>query len=304
MSDESIGRTRRGSVLAILWALALGAVLFVGPLVSVAAGADPTPTPDPTETPTPEATPAPTPGPIVISYRRSLLHPGDFARQYTKYQCVGASLQTMRNIMRKVNNRGPYLQKRLWKIARAHSLYKRDGGADPFGWTTTTALSAGYGRYVLVAADTMTEAVNAAAKGIATTGRPAGIIVWGGTHAWVITGFEATADPNQTDDYRVVTVRVADPLWPYFRVRRHIVYRPGTRLYMRTLRRHFTAYHDSRRDPRIEGQFVVVAPVADGDPIPDGAWAPLTKASPQPTATPTANATPRATPQPTPSAAP
>ena len=307
MTDASTARARRRPVLAFLWAGALGAALLVGPLASPASGADPTPTPEPTATPQP----TPTPTPIVVRYSRSLLHAGDFVRQYTRYQCVGASLQTMRNMIWKVNNRGPYLQKRLWKIARAHSLYRADGGADPFGWTTAAALSKGYGRYVLVAAETMTEAVNAAAKGIATTGRPAGIIVWGGTHAWVITGFEATADPNETDDYRVVTIRMADPLWPYFHVRRRTVYRPGTRISVSTLKRNFTAYHDARRDPRIEGQFVIVVPVADGDPIPDGAWVPAgvsttASAKPAPTdagadrpATPAPTPTPDPTPEPT-----
>lgn len=300
MTDASNARAWRRGVLAILWAVALGAALLVGPLVSAAEGADPTPTPDPTATPEPTATPTPSPGPIIITYSRSLLRAGDFSRQYTKYQCVGASLQTMRNMIWKINNRGPNLQKRLWRIARAHSLYKADGGADPFGWTTATSLSSGYGRYVLVAADTMTQAVKAAAKGIATTGRPAGIIVWKGTHAWVITGFEATADPNETDDYRVVSVRMADPLWPFYHVRNRTIYRPGTRLYMGTLRRHFTGYHDSRRDRRIEGQFVVIAPVADGDPIPDGAWEPKTPSA----ASTTPSASPTATPEPATSAAP
>jgi hypothetical protein len=284
MTDAS-ARARRWPVLPILWAGALGAALVAGPLVSTTSGADPTPTPNP----------------IVIAYSRSLLRAGDFARQYTRYQCVGASLQTMRNIISTVNNRGPNLQRKLWRLARAHSLYKADGGADPFGWTTATTLSSIYGRYVLVAADTMTGAVKAAARGIATTGRPAGFIVWGGRHAWVISGFEATADPNDTDEYRVVTIRMADPLWPYLHARGRIVYRPGQRLYMSALRRSFTAYHDSRRDPQIEGLFVAIVPLADGDPVPDGAWVPN---GPTPPPAPPPDPTPTATPSESPSSAP
>jgi hypothetical protein len=279
----------RGRLVAVVWAIALVVALTLGPLVSFAAGADPTPSP--TETPTP----SPTPTPIQVNYRLSLLHSGDFTRQYTSYQCVGASLQIMRNMIWSYNNRGPYLQKKLWRIARANSLFKADGGADPYGWTTATSL-AGHGRYVLVASATMTGAVKAAARGMATTGRPAGIVVWRGTHAWVLTGFEATADPRATDDFRVITVRMADPLWPYWHVRRRAIYRPGTRLYMSTLKRNFTAYHDSRRDGRIEGKYVAIVPLADGDPVPTGAW------SPQKTPTPTAAPTPAPTPSPSPSA--
>ncbi len=297
-------RERRARLLAIGWAAVLAAALLGGPLAGGVAGADPTPTPtdggDPTATPTP--TPTPTPSPVVIAYRTSLLHAGDFSRQYTRYQCVGASLQTMRNMIWSYNNRGPNLQRRLWRIARANSRYTADGGADPYGWATATSL-AGQGRYVLIAAPTMAGAVKAAAKGIATTGRPAGIVVWHGTHAWVLTGFEATADPTQTDDYRVVTVRIADPLWPYYRVNRYRIYRPGTRLYMSSLARNFSTYHDARRDDRIEGLFVAIVPLLDGAAVPSGAWEPkggvTTTSTPTPTPVPTSGPTP--TPAPTPS---
>ncbi len=295
-------RERRARLLAIGWAAVLAAALLVGPLAGGAAAADPTPTPTPTDPgdPTATPTPSPTPSPIVIAYRTSLLHSGDFARQYTRYQCVGASLQIMRNMIWSFNNRGPNLQRRLWRIARANSRYTADGGADPYGWATATSL-AGQGRYVLIAAPTMAGAVKAAAQGIATTGRPAGIVVWHGAHAWVVTGFEATADPSKTDDYRVVTVRIADPLWPYYRVNRYRIYRPGTRLYMGTLARNFTTYHDARRDDRIEGLFVAIVPLAEGATLPSGAWEPkggvTTTSTPLPT--PTSTPIPTSTPSPT-----
>ena len=126
----------------------------------------------------------------------------------------------MRNMIIRVDNRGPWLQKRLWRLARSKSLYRADGGADPFGWTSATGL-AGHGRYVLVAASTMAEAIKAAVTGMAVTGRPAGLIVWKGLHAWVLTGFEATADPRAGDDFQVVTVKIADPLWPARRAAGH-----------------------------------------------------------------------------------
>lgn len=294
MLDATSPRDRRGRLLMTGWAIALAAALVVGPLASVAAGADPDPTPTETTSPTPTPTPVPT----TIAYRLSLLHSGDFTRQYTSYQCVGASLQIMRNIIRSPNNRHRYLQRRLWRIARSHSLYKADGGADPFGWTTATAL-AGHGRYVLVAAPTMAQAVKAAAEGMAATHRPAGLLVWGGAHAWVLTGIEATANPNQTDDFRVITVRIADPLWPYYHVHNHRIYRPGTRLYMGSLKRHFTRYHDPRRDARIEGKYVAIVPLPDGDPLPQYAWAPkiAPDASPSsPSASPAATPAPTASP--------
>ena len=311
MLDATSPRDRRRRLLAVGWGIALAAALVVGPLASVALGADP----DPTPTPTPTATPSPT----TVAYRLNLLRSGDFIRQYTRYQCVGASLQIMRNMIWSSNNRGPTLQKKLWRIARSNSLYKADGGADAFGWTTATALS-GHGRYVLVAAPTMAKAVAAAAKGMAATHRPAGLMVWRGTHAWVMTGFEATGDPNETDAFRVLTIRMADPLWPVYHVAAHRVYRPGMRLYMGTLKKNFTPYHDGRRDDRVEGQFVAIVPIPDGDPLPDYAWAPKVGPQSSPTPSPTPSPSPSfgaatsassrltptstATPKPTPTAAP
>ena len=272
-----------------LFALLIG----IGPLVPTAAAADPTPLPGPDRDADPHRRPTAVPYPAVAQPS------GDFTRQYTAYQCVGASLQTMRNMIWSYNNRSPILQRRLWRIARAHSRYTADGGADPFGWTTATSL-AGQGRYMLVALPTLSEAAKAVARGIATTRRPAGIVVWRGTHAWVITGVEATADPATADAFSILTLRLSDPLWPYYHVRKRNVYRPGTRLTMSWIARNLTPYHDARRDPRLEGRYVAIVPIADGVPLPAGAWTPAST----PTATPTPAPAPSSTPGPTPTPAP
>jgi hypothetical protein len=39
--------------------------------------------------------------------------------------------------------------------------------------------------------------------------------MWRGRHAWVMSGFEATADPARFDDFTVTGVRVQDPLYPH-----------------------------------------------------------------------------------------
>ena len=296
-----LGATSRrdagGRPAAVAGGAVLALLIAIGPLVPTAAAADPTPSPTPTATPAPTLSPPP--------FRLSLSRPGDFTRQYTAYQCVGASLQTMRNMIWSYNNRSPILQRRLWRIARAHSRYKADGGADPFGWTTATLL-AGQGRYMLVAEPTLSQAAKAVARGIATTRRPAGIVVWHGTHAWVITGVEATADPATADAFSILTLKLSDPLWPYFHVRRRNVYRPGTRLTMSWIARNWTPYHDARRDPRLEGRYVAIVPIPDGAPLPAGARTPTSTPTPTPTPTPAPGGTPNptASPTPTPTTAP
>ena len=44
--------------------------------------------------------------------------------------------------------------------------------------------------------------------------RPAGLMTWRGAHSWVMSGFNATADPAQTDDFTVTAVRIEDVWYP------------------------------------------------------------------------------------------
>ena len=53
-----------------------------------------------------------------------------------------------------------------------------------------------------------------AAKAIAETGKPVGLLVWRGRHAWVMSGFTATADPLDPKA-RVTAAMVHDPLYPH-----------------------------------------------------------------------------------------
>jgi hypothetical protein len=41
-----------------------------------------------------------------------------------------------------------------------------------------------------------------------------GLVMWRGRHAWVMSGFESTADPRKSDAFDVTGVRVLDPLYP------------------------------------------------------------------------------------------
>ena len=250
----------RVRVRSAVWSLAIAIVLVAGPEVGATLAADPSPTADPTATAT--LGPTPTPSPVLVL---SLLRSGDFVRQYTNYQCVGASLQIMRNMIWSWNSRAASTQRRLWRRARARSLYTADGGADPFGWAAATATS-GHGRYVLVATDSMQATLRLAARSMALTHRPVGIVVWRGAHAWVLTGVDTTADPATTTDFQVVAGRIADPLYPKYRVWHRTIYRPGTRLSLSVLASNFSPYHDSRRDPRIEGKWVAIIPLRDTDP--------------------------------------
>ena len=150
-------------------------------------------------------------------YRIDLADPNDFVPQTNFVQCVGASMQMMLNIMGG-DDRTVKTQLRLQKIARDLSGPTREGferkGASVRGWTDgLNTLDAG--PYRLVGTDTIDEALRVAARSIRETGRPVGLLVWAGRHAWVMSGFEATADPRVTNSFRVTKAVVLDPLYPY-----------------------------------------------------------------------------------------
>jgi hypothetical protein len=142
----------------------------------------------------------------------------DFVAQKNFVQCVGASMQMMLNIMGATNDRTAATQLELQRLARELSGRRGDGrqrsGASVRGWAGgLNQLDAG--PYRLLGATTLEEALHFAAKAIRQTGKPVGLLVWRGRHAWVMSGFRATADPLTTDDFAVTAAIVLDPLYPH-----------------------------------------------------------------------------------------
>jgi hypothetical protein len=124
-------------------------------------------------------------------------------------------MQTMMNVMddgaTKASKR---VQDRLHRLARRLSTDRLRGeGSEPEGWARGLE-QLGYGRFKVVAAAARERAIKVAALAIRRTNRPVGLLVWRGAHAWVMTGFKATADPALTDDYRVTHVRIVDVWYP------------------------------------------------------------------------------------------
>ena len=176
------------------------------------------PTASPTATPKPEATPQASlePTPVAASeldpFAMNLYRKGDFVAQYTFEWCVGASLQMALNMSTDESHTSRADQEELWEMARDLS-FSPFGGANPTGWTAVLN-DIGIGPYVLVSIPTLDEALTVAAKAIRATDRPVGLVMWRGRHAWMMSGFESTADPGKSDDFDVTGIRVQDPLYP------------------------------------------------------------------------------------------
>ena len=180
---------------------------------AVPAPAVPTaPAPGPAAAPAPAPVPAPVPQPFALNLYRE----GDFVPQYTFDWCVAASIQMARNLIDDTGG-GTWAdrnqQNELWEMARARSSDSFNG-TNPFGWAQVLTLS-GMGPYGVVSVPDYQEALRTAARAITETGRPVGLVMWSGRHAWVMSGFESVGDPRQFPDFSVTGIHVLDPLYPY-----------------------------------------------------------------------------------------
>ena len=141
----------------------------------------------------------------------------DFVAQTNFVQCVGASMQMMLNMIEPGRDRSATTQLKLQKLARSWSGSRPDGrerqGASVRGWAAGLNIL-GAGPYKLVGEATLEAALRTAARAIAATGKPVGLLVWQGRHAWVMTGFSATADPAR-DAFSVTSANIHDPLYPH-----------------------------------------------------------------------------------------
>jgi hypothetical protein len=186
----------------------------------------------------------------------------DFVSQTNLVQCVGASMQMMLNMLEPGADGSATTQLRLQNIARAWSPPRPPGrerqGASVVGWAAGLNL-VGAGPYFVVGLNTIEEAMLTAAIAMRTTGKPVGLLMWRGRHAWVMSGFHATADPLR-GGARVTAAIVEDPLYP----RRSSVWgaspAPGSALAVKALGRQFVPRRSSSSNPALAGKYVLVLP--------------------------------------------
>lgn len=190
---------------------------------------------------------------------------GDFASQRHTDWCVPAAIQTMANIIARRGQASTPSQLTLNRRARALSSSRLVGvGSEPQGWAGILD-ELGSGRYVVVARPTFRSAMATAARAIRLTHRPVGLLVWRGAHAWVMSGFEATADPARTSAFAVIRVRVSDPWYPRPRGSWGRTRPPDSAIGMRALARVYLPWRRPfSRYAELDGRYVLVLPVAAG----------------------------------------
>ena len=203
------------------------------------------------------------------THRVNLYRQGDFVAQTNLVQCVGASMQMMINMLAKTNDRTAATQLRLQVLAREYSNRlstprPNRRGASVRGWAAGLN-DLGYGPYAVVGFATLDEAMTAAARAIAFTKRPVGLLVWRGRHAWVMSGFQATANPLKTQNFRVTHAVVLDPLYPGRSPTWGRSPAPNTRLTVAALGQDFVKRRMSNSNvstsSALNGKWVLVLPV-------------------------------------------
>ncbi len=191
-------------------------------------------------------------------YKMNLYEQGSFATQYTWTWCVGATSQMMLNLVKDTSNTTKAQQKKLVQYAMNNDGHAgSQGGSDATGFAATLR-EHGAGSYQATTYSTFRKSVRKAIKAIRQTGKPVGLLVMGGRHAWVMHGFEATADPAQTNDFEVTHVYVSGPLYPK-QTSGYFDRPPNTRLTIDQFRTPFRRFDDPD-SPHFVGYWVTVNP--------------------------------------------
>jgi hypothetical protein len=197
------------------------------------------------------------PPPVQRTRTVDLSRPGAAVTQYTSYWCVPAATQTMLNLVRGTSDRSYATQARLYRELRAANKYTYPTlGNDVRGWARvlTAHLPAGMG-YSDHSFSSQGAAYAAIVDSMDRTGRPVGIVVDRGSHAWTILGFRVTETVGVPGSRTILGFYVVGPLgsprdpWPkaYYTVSQ--------------LSARFTRYHESTRVVVWEGKYVIVEPL-------------------------------------------
>jgi hypothetical protein len=191
-----------------------------------------------------------------------LYRSGVFTTQKTWRWCTAADVQIIRNIVDHHEDHSRTNQERYYRYMRAHNRYPIPpaDGVDPAGWTAGLRHFVD-DRYRRVASDSFSAALRSAVTSLRKTNLPVAITVSRGNHAWVLTGFTATADPARTRDFHVTSVRVVGPLWGLQSRSYGYDMRPDKKLTRAQFKSFFTRWHYAGIHMAWEGKWVSVQPI-------------------------------------------
>ena len=223
----------------------------------------PPPTPAATVAPTPAPTPTPTPAPVRGPVNVSLLaRPASFfITEIRKTWCAAAATQMVLAIDGKVELTAA-VQKKI--VARSAAFWTwRDSHNKGWGPAMIAAVLDDYGvpGYTVKTYKTRAAALLDAAKAIQRFRQPVVLMAWYGAHAWVMTGFRATADPLVFPDATVSGAYILDAWYPRVSTLWGRSDPPGTFQDAAEMRRNYLPWkRPEGRYPARDGLFVAVVP--------------------------------------------
>lgn len=184
--------------------------------------------------------------------------PGVYTAQKTLLWCTAADVQIIRNIVDREADHTRASQSSYFSWMRLHNRYAIpvSDGVDPAGWTAGLRHYVD-DRYRLVQSTSFSAALRAAVISLRRTNLPVGLLVAHGDHAWVLTGFTATADPAVTSSFTVTSVRVVGPLYGIQSLNGYDM-APDTKLTPGELRRFWTPWHYARIRMAWEGRILAI----------------------------------------------
>jgi hypothetical protein len=189
-----------------------------------------------------------------------LYEEGDFVGEFKDVWCLPAAMQVAMNIMDSGADRSRATQARLFDLTRSIDPAP-DGAAEPEAWAKGLG-ELGYGEFEVSIQPSIKAAIHLAAQRIRLTNRPAGLMVWRGAHSWVMSGFNATADPALTDDFTVTSVRIEDVWYPRFSTIWGYSRKPDASVPVGALSEDFLPWKRPLGEyPKKTGNFVIVVPV-------------------------------------------
>lgn len=184
--------------------------------------ASPSPAPTPTLRPVasgqPQPTPAPTPTPVprvAVDVDIVKNHESVFAHELRDDWCAPAGVTMVLAVL----DKGAPTDAREREIAGRIHEWETYADSRNLEWGPSAMVKAleAYGApgYEVRAYETRADALRGAARAISTTHSPAILLAWRGAHTWVMTGYQATADPVAFDDAWIKGTYILDPWYPW-----------------------------------------------------------------------------------------
>jgi hypothetical protein len=187
-----------------------------------------------------------------------------FVSEGEKTWCAAAAVQIVLNANSGDPDTSYARQERIHRLQVAATTRSdsRNGGVGPQGMVAVLN-RLGKVDYELKVYSSRNAALLGAAKAISKTGRPAILLAWRGAHAWVMSGYKATADPLVFKNASIKGAYILDPWYP--RVSSIWGRSDGPGVYQDTseMRRNFLPWkRPEGRYPGRDGRFLVIVPVS------------------------------------------